>query len=139
MTYFSQQAGNRLKTEFIDNFFKESTTMKSIQLASALVITLLAGSVLAQNTETPRIEKRQERQQKRIANGIESGALTAKESANLEKREAKIETDKQAAKSDGVVTKAERAKLEHEENRASKRIFAKKHNANVASTTNSAQ
>ena len=113
--------------------------MKSIQLASALVITLLAGSVLAQNTETPRIEKRQERQQKRIANGIESGALTAKESANLEKREAKIETDKQAAKSDGVVTKAERAKLEHEENRASKRIFAKKHNANVASTTNSAQ
>ncbi|MFZ6771420.1 hypothetical protein ACO0LB_01760 [Undibacterium sp. SXout7W] len=113
--------------------------MKSIKFASALVITLLAGSVFAQSTDTPRIEKRQERQQKRIAKGIDSGALTAKESANLEKREAKIEADKQAAKSDGVVTKSEKVKLEHEENRASKRIFAKKHNANIASSTSNTQ
>ncbi|MBI3731701.1 MAG: hypothetical protein HY254_25655 [Burkholderiales bacterium] len=90
----------------------------------------MAGSVLAQ-TNTPNIDKRQEVQQKRVAKGIESGALTAKESANLEKREAKIEADKQTAKADGVVTKAERAKLEHEENRASKKIRNKKHNASV--------
>ncbi|MFZ6746585.1 hypothetical protein ACO0LC_25415 [Undibacterium sp. JH2W] len=105
--------------------------MKSIKFAAALVATLIAGSVFAQ-TNTPNIDKRQEVQQKRVAKGMESGALTAKESANLEKRETKIEADKQAAKADGVVTKAERAKLEHEENRASKKIRNKKHNASVA-------
>ena len=105
--------------------------MKSIKFAAALIATLIAGSVFAQ-TNTPNIDKRQEVQQKRIAKGMESGALTAQEAANLEKREAKIEADKQAAKADGVVTKAERAKLHHEENRASKKIRNKKHNANVA-------
>lgn len=107
--------------------------MKSVKLVSVLVATLFAIPVFAQNTNTPNIDKRQENQQKRIANGVNSGALTAQETANLEKREAKIETDKEAAKADGRVTKKERAKLEHEENRASKKIYAKKHNARTAS------
>ncbi|MFZ6813629.1 hypothetical protein ACO0K3_04125 [Undibacterium sp. Rencai35W] len=107
--------------------------MKSVKLVSVLVATLFAIPVFAQNTNTPNIDKRQENQQKRIANGVNSGALTAQETANLEKREAKIETDKEAAKADGNVTKKERAKLEHEENRASKKIYAKKHNARTAS------
>ncbi|MFZ6657444.1 hypothetical protein [Undibacterium sp. TJN19] len=105
--------------------------MKSIQFAAALVATMIAGSVFAQ-TNTPNIDKRQEVQQKRVAKGMETGALTAKEATNLEKRETKIEADKQAAKADGVVTGAERAKLEHEENRASKKIRNKKHNASTA-------
>ena len=107
--------------------------MKSIQFATALVATLIAGSAFAQ-TNTPNIDKRQEVQQKRVAKGMESGALTAKEASNLEKRETKIEADKQAAKADGVVTPAERAKLEKEENRASRKIRVKKHNVNT--TTN---
>ncbi|BBB67717.1 hypothetical protein UNDYM_3464 [Undibacterium sp. YM2] len=114
--------------------------MKSIKLAAALAttlaLTLITGSVFAQEPATPNVEKRQDRQQKRIAKGVESGALTAKEASNLEKREAKIEGDKQAAKADGVVTPAERAKLEHEENRASKKIRNKKHNASAVTTTN---
>ncbi|GGC73836.1 hypothetical protein [Undibacterium terreum] len=106
--------------------------MKSAHLVSILVATLFAAPVFAQNTNTPNVDKRQEAQQGRIAQGINSGALTSKEATNLEKRETKIENDKQAAKADGTVTKAERAKLQHEENKTSRKIFAKKHNAKVA-------
>jgi len=81
---------------------------------------------------TPRIDQRQANQEKRIDQGISSGALTAKETAKLDKRETKIESDKLAAKSDGKVTKAERRKLKHEENRASAAIRRQKHDRQVA-------
>lgn len=107
--------------------------MKTVNIAAIVLASLFAIPAFAQNTTTPNVDKRQENQQARIANGINSGALTAQETANLEKREAKIEADKQMAKADGKVTKAERAKLQHEENRASKKIYAKKHNARATS------
>jgi hypothetical protein len=81
---------------------------------------------------TPRIDQRQANQEKRIDQGVSSGALTAKEAAKLDKRETKIESDKLAAKSDGKVTKAERRKLKHEENRASAAIRRQKHDRQVA-------
>jgi Skp family chaperone for outer membrane proteins len=103
--------------------------MKTVNIAAIVLASLFAIPAFAQNTSTPNVDKREANQQGRIANGINSGALTAQETANLEKREAKIEADKQAAKADGKVTKAERAKLQHEENTASKKIYKKKHNA----------
>jgi F0F1-type ATP synthase membrane subunit b/b' len=103
--------------------------MKSVKIVSVLLATLFAIPVFAQTTATPNIDHRQENQQKRIAQGINSGSLTAQEASHLEKREAKIEADKQAAKADGKVTKHERQKLQHEEDNASKKIHAKKHNA----------
>ena len=54
----------------------------------ALMIAALSGPVLAQSTDTkstPRIDKRQENQQKRIDQGVASGALNQKEAARLEK------------------------------------------------------
>ncbi len=80
------------------------------------------------STKTPVINKRQKNQQRRIANGVKSGQLTAGEAARLEAREAKIQKDKQAAKSDGKVTPAERRKIRREENRTSKKIYKLKHN-----------
>ena len=47
----------------------------------------------------------------------------------MRRREAKIEADNHVAKSYGKVTSAERAKLQREENRASRKIHEKKHNA----------
>ena len=102
-------------------------------LIAAILATAFAAPAFAQNTATPKIDQRQENQQNRIANGIKSGELTAKETQNLEKREVKIEGDKQAAKADGKVTGAERRKLTREENRASRAIYRKKHNARKAS------
>lgn len=107
--------------------------MKTAKLIPVLLATLLAAPVFAQNTNTPKIDQRQENQQNRIANGIKSGELTAKETQNLEKRETRIEADKQAAKADGKVTAAERRKLKREENKASRAIYRKKHNNKTAS------
>ena len=82
-------------------------------------------------TKTPVIKERQENQQKRIAEGVKSGELTAKETKHLEGREVKIQKDKKEAKADGVVTKQERAKLRREENRTSRAIYRQKHDAQV--------
>ncbi len=110
--------------------------MKTIRIISGLFATLFVASisapVLAQETATPNLTKRQIQHQKRIGEGIRSGELTAKEAANLELREAKIQSDKRAAKADGVVTDAERAKLHAQENRASRKIYRKKHNEREA-------
>lgn len=110
--------------------------MKTVKIAAVVLASIFAIPAFAQNTNTPKIDKREANQQARIADGINSGALTAKEAANLEKREAKIVADEQAAKADGKVTRAERAKLHREENRASRKIHNKKHNANTTTPTN---
>ena len=84
------------------------------------------------HTATPGINQRQRNQQARIKQGVNSGQLTKGETRHLENKEAKIQTDKLEAKSDGKVTPAERAKLQHEENRTSKQIYRDKHNARTA-------
>jgi len=89
----------------------------------------LFGSVTFAQTATPKVTKRQVHQQQRIKQGVKSGELTKGEAARLEAREGKIAVDKAKAKSDGVVTPGERAKLNREQNRASKNIYRKKHNA----------
>jgi hypothetical protein len=68
-------------------------------------------------------------QQKRIGNGVRSGELTRPEARRLERRQARIAYDKAKAKSDGVVTAEERAKLAREQNRASRSIARQKHDA----------
>ncbi len=94
----------------------------------ALFFTGLTSVTFAQ-THTPRVTRRQANQQDRIAQGVRSGELTSRETAHLETREAKIQHDKKMAKSDGVVTHAERAKLNREENRTSRAIYRQKHDA----------
>ena len=104
--------------------------IKTTFVASLLAVAF-AAPAFAQ-TATPGIDQRQANQEKRIEQGVKSGELTKKEAANLEKREAKLQTDKQKAKADGVVTKQERAKLQHEANRDSKAIYRQKHDAQKA-------
>lgn len=99
-----------------------------------LVLVLAAalfGSVSFAQTATPKVTKRQHHQQQRIKEGIKSGEVTKGEAAKLEAQQGKIAVDKAKAKSDGVVTAKERAKLQREQNRASKNIYKKKHNEKV--------
>jgi Skp family chaperone for outer membrane proteins len=110
--------------------------MNTKAIIAALVTAAVSGAVFAQtatppagNTNTPVIDKRAANQEKRIEQGQQSGQLTSKEAANLEKRETKLNNDIAKAKSDGTVTAKERAKLTHEENKDSRKIFRKKHNA----------
>ncbi len=106
------------------------TVRKTIFVSSLLVI--FAAPVWAQNTSTPAIDKRQDNQQKRIDQGVQSGALTPKEAGNLQKREDKIAGDVAKAKADGKVTAKERRKITQEQNVASRKITKKKHNKRVA-------
>jgi hypothetical protein len=92
----------------------------------------IAGTVAMSQTATPVVKERQVRQQKRIAQGVKSGELTPAETARLETREAKIQHDKKVAKSDGVVTPTEKAKLSREQNRTSRAIRRQKHDAQTA-------
>jgi hypothetical protein len=99
--------------------------------AKAVVVTValaFAGGALAQ-TATPGIDKRQANQEKRIDQGVKSGELNKREAARLEKREGKLQADKEKAAADGKVTKKERRQLNREANRDSKAIYRQKHDA----------
>lgn len=101
--------------------------------AIVLCALLVLGSALASaQTATPRVTKRQLKQQARIEQGAKSGELTAGETKRLELQQAKIQHDKKVAKSDGVVTPAERAKLAREQNHANRKIYRLKHNEKEA-------
>ena len=106
------------------------------RLAFIVVGTLLSGgALLAQETVTPKreaqVEGRAKHQQKRIAQGVQSGQLTPKETAHLEKQEGKLNKDIAKAEADGKITKKEQTKLNKEENKDSKKIAHKKHNAHT--------
>jgi len=90
---------------------------------------LILGSAFASSqTATPRVTHRQQKQESRIEQGVKSGELTLGETRRLEKQQGKIQADKLMAKSDGVVTPAERARLTREQNHASAHIYRLKHN-----------
>jgi hypothetical protein len=100
-------------------------------VAAAFVLTAVA---FAQATNPPTVNQRRENQQDRIANGIDSGQMTAGETKSVEGREAnlnrEIHDDRQA--NGGKLTTGERAKVNAQQNRISNHIYADKHNANVA-------
>lgn len=104
-----------------------------MRLAPAL-FALATAALMAQapaTTTNPKreahMEKRADRQQKRLARGVKSGELNAKEAGRLERQEAKVDRDMAKAQADGKITQAEAAKIEKEQNRESRRIRRQKH------------
>ena len=79
------------------------------------------------NVNDPNIQQRMQNQERRIQQGVNSGALTPKEAGKLEAREAKIKQDEARMKSDGQLTAKERKKLNKELDNASDRIYKQKH------------
>ena len=94
---------------------------------------LPAAAQTSSGTAPATIHQRKENQQDRIANGVKSGQLTAGETANLEKREAKInkEVHNDRVANGGKLTPAERRQVNRQQNRTSRAIYRKKHNARV--------
>jgi hypothetical protein len=78
---------------------------------------------------SPGINKRQVNQRKRIGQGIRSGELTRGEAARLGHQQVRIHRQERRFKSDGTFTKRERVRVHKKQNRASKNIYRKKHNA----------
>ena len=100
-----------------------------------LVLTVAAVAVavpLYAQTDTPKVDARQERQQERIDQGVASGELNQREAGRLQKEQDRIAGHEEKAKADGVVTKQERRKLNREQDRASRHIKREKHDRQKA-------
>ncbi len=67
-------------------------------------------------------------QQARIEQGVQSGALTNRESASLERGQAHVNRSEAAAGANGRVGPAEQANIQARENHQSRRVYHKKHN-----------
>jgi hypothetical protein len=91
-----------------------------------LSMTAMAGSVLA---GTPNLDRREHNQRARIHQGVDSGELTRAEAQRLRVGQAHLHLNEARAKSDGVVTGAERARLQNQADRQSRRIHRQKHDA----------
>ena len=77
----------------------------------------------------PGINHRQYNQTRRIGQGIRSGELTRGEAFRLGHQQKRINHQKRRSKADGTFTKRERIRVHKHQNRASKNIYRKKHNA----------
>ena len=107
---------------------------KSFVLTAAMAgLMLPAAAQTTPATAPPTINQRKENQQDRIAQGVKSGQLTARETAHLEAREAKInkEVHNERVANGGKLTAAERRQVNRQQNRTSRAIYRKKHNARV--------
>jgi hypothetical protein len=71
-------------------------------------------------------------QQERIKAGVKSGELTKKETAKLERGQARVEHKEAVAGRDGHVGAREQARIQNAENNQSKKIYEQKHDAQVA-------
>jgi hypothetical protein len=71
-------------------------------------------------------------QQERIEKGVQSGALTKRETARLEAGQSRVAAKEARAGRDGHVGAAEQARVQHAENTQSRRIHREKHDAQEA-------
>ena len=98
-------------------------------LSKLVLVGLIAAagiSAFAQ-ASTPGVDQRQANQERRIEQGVNSGALTTREANRLEAGQAKVDRIENRAKSDGVVTQRERARLHQAQDVQSARIARQKH------------
>jgi hypothetical protein len=86
---------------------------------------MLAGLVSAQE-----VKERAVNQQKRIAQGVKSGALAPGQTVKLEKKEVAIHKEVAAdrAVNGGKLTPAEKKTVNGQQNKVSKQIYKAKHN-----------
>ncbi len=77
---------------------------------------------------TPHADKRQRNQKHRVKTGVKSGEITKREAKSIRHSEKEAKQYEAKAKSDGQVTWKERARLQHKENQASRKIYRTKHN-----------
>lgn len=106
--------------------------MHFVKFVSLAAVAVLASPAFAQTTSTPRIDQRQENQERRIEQGVQSGQLNQREAARLEKGQARVQKMENRAAADGKVTAKERARIEREQDKQSRRIYREKHDKQTA-------
>lgn len=117
--------------------------MQRTLLTFALAVLVVSAPAFAQNQTAPNsneptkegsVNDRRQDQQGRIANGVQSGQLTAGETKNLEGREANLNREIKDDRSadGGKLTTQERQQVNRQQNNLSRSIYNDKHNANQA-------
>ena len=98
-----------------------------LALSSTIGFAQAAPAVAQQHAAN--LNQRREHQQERIAQGIKTGRLNARQGARLERREASIGRHERhmRARSHGRLTRAQRVRLNHRLNRTSRAIYRAKH------------
>lgn len=91
-------------------------------------ITLLAFTVLVATTAQGRPDQRREmRQQGRIAQGVQSGELTKQEARKLHRGQKRVDQAQKEARADGTVSQEERQDIRKMQRRQSGAIYHQKH------------
>jgi hypothetical protein len=100
--------------------------MKTYLFGTVIVAALAAGAF-----GQSEVNARREIQQERIANGVKSGQLTARETANLEKKESNINKEIRVDRKQngGNLTNNEKRQINRQQNNVSGQIHADKTNA----------
>jgi len=97
--------------------------MQSLSKTLILIsLLMLAGQAMATS-----INQKQHNQRKRIAQGVATGELTRKETKRLVNGQRELNRMQRRAKSDGVVTPKERARLQGKARLESAKIAKSKH------------
>jgi len=99
--------------------------MKKVLIVT--VLTALSLPAFAQHS-TPVIDQRQAAQQHRIEQGVRSGELTPRETARLERGQARIRQMERQALADGRISRRERAAIDREQDKQNQLIARLKHN-----------
>jgi hypothetical protein len=108
----------------------EEHQMKRMMLK---LVTVAVGLTLSLPVLAAEVDRRMHRQQERIVQGVKSGELTPRETARLERKEARIqrEINRDRAANGGHLTPAEKAKINRQQNRVSREIYREKHDADA--------
>ena len=105
------------------------TRTVSLTLAAAAAALSLGAATpaLADNYYEQIIDRRQDRQEDRIDQGIRSGELNRREAARLERGQAHVNRMENRALADGHISRAEFRRIEGAQNNQSHRIYQQKH------------
>ncbi len=104
--------------------------MKTI-IAATIATTLSMACLAASTAEAAGINQRQAAQRESIRNGIADGSLTRSEAHRLGASQARLERKEQHFRSDGELTRRERANLQATADQNRARIYRQRHDDQV--------
>jgi len=106
--------------------------MRTLKGFQAIGIAALASAALFAASSAPagEINQRKENQQDRIGQGVQSGQLTAGETARLETKEGALNQEERDMRKldNGKLTAQDRRTINRQQNRLSRNIYRDKHN-----------
>ena len=101
------------------------------RLKTAMLIGITAAACVAATAQAAGINQREAAQRHSIRSGIQDGSLTRPEAYRLGKSQVRMERKEQRFRSDGELTRRERANLQATADRNRVRIYRQRHDGQV--------